>query len=96
MYARLVLFTFGPGTRPIADQMTAQFAPALSSMKGHEGTTFFGDDEKGQYGALILWATKEDAEVSSDVLFPKLAEALKPIAKGPVIHDLYEVMGPGA
>jgi len=92
MYVRLVLFTLGQGTRAVAEKMIAQFASALKSMKGFENATFFGDEADGQYGALIVWASKEDGEAAGEALGPQLEGALKPIIQGPLIHTLFEVM----
>lgn len=55
MYARLVMFTLGSGTRPTAEKIADQFAPALRTRKGFKNVKFLMDEEIGEYGALILY-----------------------------------------
>ncbi len=92
MYARLILFTIGPGKRALADKIAGQFAPALRSRKGFKGVTFLADDSVGEYGSLVLWETKEDAEDAAENLFPEVQKALSGLVKGPPTHPLYEVV----
>ena len=96
MYARLVLFTLGPGTRPTAEKVMGPFAPSMSAAKGFKGATFLGDDTTGQYGALVLWESKEAAEAAFEVLFPQLQSALEGIVKAPPTATLFEVLEPKA
>ncbi len=44
MYARLVMFTLGPGTRSTGEKLADQFAPAIRAKKGFKRVTFFLDD----------------------------------------------------
>ena len=94
MYARLVMFTLGPGMRKESDKLADQFASAHKNMKGFKGATFIGDESIGEYGALTIWESKEDAEASSAALRPKLEQALSGIAKGPPTSRLFEVYEP--
>ena len=96
MYARLVLFTLGPGTRSTAEKLADQFAPALRAQKGFKTVTFIGDDAVGEYGGLSLWESKEDAEAAAAALDSRLEQALTDIVKGPPTRRLFEVYEPNA
>ena len=96
MYARLVMFTLGPGTRPAGEKLAEQFAPALKAMKGFKSVTFFLDDTVGEYGALSLWESKEDAEAAMAALDPQLQQALTDIVQGSPTLGLFEVYEPKA
>lgn len=93
MYARLVLFKLGPGTRPTADALMDQFGPAMQAFKGLKSVYFIGDDKTGQYGAFVLWDSKEYAETAFEALQPKLQAALKGLVEAPPQTPLFEVMG---
>ena len=96
MYARLVLITIGPGKRETADQLIAGQHAALSAEKGFVRGIYLADDEKGQYGGLILWETKEGAEAAFAKLYPPMQEAIKDIVTGPPMTTLFEVVEPSA
>jgi len=94
MYAQLVMFTLGPGMRSTADKLADQFASAHKTLKGFKSSTFIGDDTVGDYGALTLWETPEDLQAASNILRPKLKEALSGIAKGEPTVRVFEVYEP--
>ena len=96
MYARLVLFTLGPGTRSTAEKLVDQFAPLLRAWKGFKSATFLADDTAGEYGTLVLWESKEDAEAAFEALNPQMEKALTGIVKGPPTLSLFEVLEPKA
>ncbi len=96
MYARLTLFTLGPGMRSTAEKIIAEMNPKVKARKGFKSINFLGDDEAGEYGAFILWETKEDAEAAKEALFPILQSRLTGIAKGPPTLKLFEVIEPKA
>ncbi len=96
MYARLTLFTLGPGMRSTADKIADEMIPKVKARKGFQNVNFLGDDEAGEYGAFVLWETKEDAEAAKEALFPILQNKLTGIAKGPPTHKLFEVIEPKA
>lgn len=96
MYANLVLFTLGPGTRPTAEKLIAKMDPTISALKGYKGITYLGNDEAGQYGALSVWETEEDAEAGFQNAFPQLKQALEGIATEPPTRRLFEVIEPKA
>ena len=94
MYAQSVMFTLGPGMRSTADKLADQFASAHKTLKGFKSSTFIGDDTVGDYGALTLWETPEDLQAASNILRPKLQEALSGIAKGEPTVRVFEVYEP--
>ncbi len=96
MYAQLVIITLGPGTRSTGEKLADQFAPALRTLKGFKGVTFFGDEIVGEYGTLSLWETREDVEAAAAVLGPKLEQAVSGIAKAPPTRRFFEVYEPKA
>ena len=91
MYATLVMFTLGPGTRSTAEKMAEQFAPLIKGLKGFKNITFLGDDELGEYASVTIYESKEDAEAAVATTGPRLEEALKGIVKGPPTRRLFEV-----
>ncbi len=91
MYASLVVVKLGPGMRSAAEKMADQFAPALRTLKGFKGVTFFADETTGEYGSLTLWETKEDAEAAAAVTGPKLEQAVSGIVKAPPTRRFFEV-----
>jgi heme-degrading monooxygenase HmoA len=91
MYASFTMFTLGPGTRPAAEKLGEQFAPVLRSMKGFKNVTFIGDDSTGEYAALVLWESKDDAEAAVAATGPELEKALSGMMKGPPKRGVYEV-----
>jgi len=91
MYALWTIFTLGPGMRQTADKLCEQWAPVLDSLKGFKSATFIGDDSMGEYAALSLWETKEDAEAALADTGPKIKEQIGPMAKELPIRKVYEV-----
>ena len=55
--------------------------PAFCARQGCDGCEFFADYEAGDYGIVVLWASKQDAEAAasgiSPILTPLLADAKK-------------------
>ena len=96
MYARLVLFTLGPGMRSTAEEIADEMGPKVKARKGFKSVNFLSDDEAGEYGAFILWETKQDAEDAKEALFPILQSKLTGIVKGPPTRKTFEVMEPKA
>ncbi len=94
MYARLVLFTLGPGMRSTAEKIVDEINPKVKARKGFKSINYLGDDETGEYGAFILWETKEDAEAGKEALFPILQSKLTGIAKSPPTIKMFEVYEP--
>ncbi len=96
MYARLVLYTLGQGMHSAAQKIIEEMSPRVKARKGFKGLYFFGDDETGEYGALSLYETKEDAEASKEALFPIFQNALSGISKSPPSIRLFKVLEPKA
>ncbi len=94
MYARLVMFTMGPGKRAVAEKMADQFLGAMQGLKGFKGSTFIVDEAVGEYGALSLWESKEALEAALETLTPGLQQALEGIVQGPPIRRTFEVYEP--
>ena len=94
MYARLTLFTLGPGTRSTAEKLAAQVLPIFKAQKGFKGITFLGDDAVGEYGGFSLWESKEDLEASTGAGRAKLEEAVGDTLKGPPTFRVFEVFEP--
>lgn len=94
MYAQLVLFPLGLGMRTEAEQMADEFNLLHKGIKGFKSATFLGDDSNGNYGSLSIWETPEDLQAASEILRPKLQEALSGIAKGEPTVQIFEVYEP--
>ena len=60
-------------------------------MKGFKSATFFGDPAAGEYGNLILWETKEDAEAAGAAMLPGVEQAIKGIATAKPSRKIYEI-----
>jgi heme-degrading monooxygenase HmoA len=91
MYARLVQFKMGPGTRSTADGLREQFAQALKESEGLVNVYFLGDDETGTYCSLAVWETKADGEAAFNRINPKLKEALGNLVEEPPKSYYFEV-----
>jgi hypothetical protein len=63
-------------------------------MRGFKGTTFFANRETGEYGALSLRESREDAEAATVSLCPKLQEVAGGMLKGPTIARTFELCEP--
>ncbi len=96
MYARLTLFTLGPGMRSTAEKLQVEILPVFKAQKGFKGITFLGDDATGEYGGFSLWESKEDAEATLAAINPKTRESLRGVVKGEPSTRLFEVYEPKA
>ena len=67
--------------------------PKVTVRKGFKSANFLGDDEAGEYGAFILWETKQDAEAAKEALFPVLQSKSTGIAKGQPTLKLFASAG---
>ncbi|MFQ5971930.1 MAG: antibiotic biosynthesis monooxygenase family protein [Alphaproteobacteria bacterium] len=75
MYARLLTFRLGPGTRETGEKLADEFYPLMKSLKGFRSVAFLmWDEEAGEFGSFSLWETKEDAEAAGDVLRARFQE----------------------
>jgi heme-degrading monooxygenase HmoA len=92
MYARIIKFKLRPGSRSKAEEIFAERGNALSAAEGMISTHFFGDDSTGEYGAIVLWQTQEDAEAFFKVSFPIAKKALEGLVEEPTQANLYEII----
>ncbi len=99
MYARLSLLALGPGTRLQAEKLADRHAPIWRQQHGFRGITFLGDDERGAYGNLSVWDTREDAEAAAAVIGEHLEQDLRAVGlhlQGPLsprVFEVYEAKG---
>lgn len=95
MYIRVVQFSLGSGKRAAAEVIADKIVPAIRAQHGCERCEFITDDATGDYGMVVLWASKEDADASYSVINPMLQTALGEAgAKGTSIR-LFGVYEPG-
>ncbi len=94
MYARLTLFTLGPGQREFAEGLADKFSPLFATLKGFKSTSFMGDFDAGEFGSLSIFETREDADAAGEILTPKLQEAVGDRLKGPPTIKTLEVYEP--
>ena len=91
MHAMLATFNLGPGMRETADKLAEYWDPAISSLKGFKRATFIGDAETGEYAALVVLETKEDAEAAMAETEAAFQEQIGSISKEPPKRKIYEV-----
>ena len=96
MYVRLVRFTLGLEMRSKAESIASDLIPAIRVLKGCKHATFFGDESDGEYGLVVLWESKEDAEAAAAVIGPRLQQSLAGNVQGPPSIRLYEAIEPKA
>ncbi|MGH7859194.1 MAG: antibiotic biosynthesis monooxygenase [Candidatus Binatia bacterium] len=94
MNLRLVQFSLGPEKRSVAEAIADEIVPAIRSQPGCEGCTFFADYEAGDYGIVVLWASKEAAEAAAAVISPVLTKALAEAKGTGDSRRLFEVYEP--
>ncbi|MCX6022429.1 MAG: hypothetical protein NTZ05_12010 [Chloroflexi bacterium] len=73
---RLVQFSLGPNRGAEAKAVADKIVPAIRAQQGCERCEFFADDEAGDYGIVVLWASKQAADAASSVISPMLMPAL--------------------
>ena len=95
MYSRLTMFNIGPGKRNVA---TALADAALKMSRGMDGfinaSYMIFDEEKGDYGALTLWNTKECAEAAGQKLQAWMQTEVGPHLTAPPVIKVAEVYEP--
>jgi len=65
MYLRLVRFRLGPGARSTAEKLADEFVPAIKAQNGCSECVFIADDDAGEYGIVVHWDSKEDADAAA-------------------------------
>jgi hypothetical protein len=91
-YANWVTFNAGSGKRQQAEEMGKSFRPAFEKLRSFERVMFLGNDKSGEYGALVLWETNEDAEAVFQAMTPNPQEAVKGKVKEPPKRVQFEVI----
>ena len=76
MYIRLVQFSLGTGRRAAAETVADQLIPVIRKQPGCERAEFHIDDETGEYGFIVLFATKKAADDAYHVIFPIFSSAV--------------------
>ena len=94
MYLRLVRFTLGEGARATAEKLADEFIPAIKAHAGCSECVFITDDAAGEYGIVVHWVSKENADVAAAAIGPRLSKALSEVAEGPASMRLFEVYEP--
>jgi heme-degrading monooxygenase HmoA len=98
MYARLSLIQLGPGTRAEAERYLAdRHAPIWRQQPGFRSIVFLEDEERGEYGNLSVWDTREDAEAAAAAIRQRLEQDLREAGlqlQGPAAPRLFEVYEP--
>jgi heme-degrading monooxygenase HmoA len=79
-YPVLGLLKLKPGSRPAAEQIADQGAPALARQPGFERVVFFVDEVSNNYGAVSFWDSREAAE-----------QAFGDLLVGPIESRIYEI-----
>lgn len=94
MHAHLIMFTLGPNKRYIAEMVCDKYHEIVSSVKGFEGITYLFDDVAGEYGALSVWASKEESEAAYQYMYPQIRSAFGDAVKGSPDIRMLEVYVP--
>ena len=92
MHARLVRLGLAPGSRARFEALAAELRPLIESRPGCHGATFFGDDDAGEWGVFVLWASQEDADGAAAVMRPKLDAHLRGHLQAPPDTRLFSVV----
>ena len=90
MYIRLVNFKAAPGKRSEVDSIADKFIPLIKAKPGNKGCWFMMNDETDEYGMVIFWDTKENAESAKAAIGPELIPMLHAISTEPLNIKLYE------
>ena len=83
MFIRLVRFSFGPGKQSEAQAIADEIVPLIAGQPGCQRVTLCGDDSDGEYGIVVYWDTREQANEAAVVVSPKLMGYLE----GNVRHE---------
>jgi len=89
----LVQFSLGPNKRSVAEGIADRVVPKIRAQKGCVRCEFFADHETGDYGIVVLWASRQAADAASSVIGPVLMPSLAAAKATPDIR-LFEVYEP--
>jgi hypothetical protein len=84
----------GPVNRPVGEQTADEAYKYLKYMRGFKGATFFCDVESGEYLRLLLWESKQDAEVADSFVEPKIRDIAGASLKSIPTRKVFEVYEP--
>ena len=94
MYARLITLTVSPAEVALADRVSKILSAEMPLLPGFHSATFFCDPQFGEYAALSLWATKEDAVIGGRLLCARAEAAIAGSSIPLPASKLYEVYEP--
>jgi hypothetical protein len=92
MYVRLVRFSLAPGDRAIAQALADDLAPKIAAMPGCTGVIVFGDDTDGQFGLVVNWSSRAEADAAAMIIGPQLNSHLSGHLQGALDARLFEVI----
>jgi quinol monooxygenase YgiN len=94
MYIRLVQFSLGQGKRSAAQSVADKVIPAIREQPGCERAEFYLDDGSGDYGFIVLWASRQAADASYPLIYPVLTSAVDAAGGDGSLsirtHEIYE------
>ena len=90
MYIRLVTFKAAPGKKSEVTSIADKFIPLIKAKLGNKGCQFLMGEETDEYGMVIFWDTKENAEAAKAAIGPELIPMLHAMATEPLNIKLYE------
>ncbi|HYY88297.1 MAG TPA: hypothetical protein VFA49_05850 [Chloroflexota bacterium] len=94
MNLRLVQFSLAPGARGTAEAIARRVVPVIRAQAGCDRCAFFGDEAAGDYGIVVLWASKADADAAAQVVSPILSGSLAEAKATGERRQLFEVYEP--
>lgn len=94
MYARLLLFTIDPNKSWSMQDVVTKLDGLLKKRRGFKGATYLCDDELGEYGALVLWESPEDAVAARNPFLLRFKQVVDGLLKEPIWYPLFEVVEP--
>jgi heme-degrading monooxygenase HmoA len=97
MVARFSLIQLGPGTRAQAEKLAGRHASIYRRQRGFRSVVFLGDVDRGEYGSMTVWDTREDAEAAAEAIHQVLQKDLSELGlhmQGPPSPRLFEVYEP--
>ena len=93
MYARYFRFRSTPDQRQAIESLADDVHGLFKSQKGFVSVTFVISQEQSEYGSFSLWASRDDAEASGEVVRQATMSRLGEIATAPpevAIMEVYE------
>jgi heme-degrading monooxygenase HmoA len=90
-YITIGSLTLSPGKRPEAERIADEGAPLFAEMPGFESVTYFIDEEANEYGAVSIWASREEAQQAFEVLTPQFEQVFGDMLQSPIKTHVYEI-----